>query len=297
MGRKRIPMNLTRKFKTGLSIASSATDKFLYRSGLRSAQALPLPDFLGIGFMKSGTTWLSENLRAHPDIFVSDQKELHYFSQNFKKSLASYSAHFADGVDKVKGEVSPSYAVLPENRIRFIHTILPEVRLILLMRNPVEREWSRVVHQIVKQGRDIDAVPEGEMLERLSKSNVHEAGGYSGILDRWQNVFPAEQLFVGLYEDIKTRPKALLTDVFEHLGVATSLEWDTLPYNDVIIPPNKPEHQHLDAGRGISVSDHTNTSRSLPDTYRGFLLERYRADLEELRRRYGERLAGWGVDA
>ncbi len=56
-------------------------DKLLYENQVRSAKKLCLPDFLGIGFPKAGTTWLYENLRAHPDIFVSHSKEL--ASDNF----------------------------------------------------------------------------------------------------------------------------------------------------------------------------------------------------------------------
>jgi len=285
-GIRQLPRRLSRVF--------GDAEKFFYLSGLRSAGSLTLPDFLGIGFMKSGTTWLYENLRVHPEVYVSERKELRYFNNpGFARSLRSYAENFREGHGRTKGEFSPSYATLPSQRIRFIRAVMADVRLLLLMRNPMEREWSRVVHAITRSGRAVEEVPEAEVMGLLGNSKILRSGGYTGIIDRWLQVFPAEQLFLGLYEDIKSRPRELLEEVFEHIGVSRRVDWNDMPYNEVIVPPNQPQHQHLDRGWGVRVKDHQSSSSYFPERYREFLAEAYRDDILALKRHLGGRELPW----
>lgn len=286
-------MAIRDKVRRGVSSLTGRLDKGLYATGLRSSRDLTLPDFLGIGFMKCGTTWLYENLRAHPDVFVSDKKELRYFSNHFNEPLADYAAHFRDAGGRVAGEVSPVYATLPERRIRFIRKVMPDVRLILLLRDPVEREWSRVHHHLKKSGRRIDEVPEGELLREIRRQSLLRHGGYSGVIDRWREVFPAEQLLVAFHDDIRDRPRALLEEVFGFLGVPTDLDWGRLPFDEVIIPPYLPELQDRDQTRGVTVRDYRSSDERLPPRYRHAIAEMYRDELAELERRFGERVRAW----
>jgi hypothetical protein len=119
-----------------------------YGLGLLAANHLPLPHFLGIGAQKAGTTWLHANLRRHPDVFVADPKELHHFDETFHRGLRFYAGHFTPGRHQVRGEITPAYGILPVERIRFIRTVMPEVKLIFLMRNPIDRAWSHAVMQL-----------------------------------------------------------------------------------------------------------------------------------------------------
>ena len=59
-----------------------------------AAARLPLPDFLGIGAQKAGTTWLAANLRRHPDVFIPERKELHFFDNKWDRPLREYARHF-----------------------------------------------------------------------------------------------------------------------------------------------------------------------------------------------------------
>lgn len=72
---------------------------------------LTLPDFLCIGSQRAGTTWLHECLREHPDLFLPEQKELHFFNSSFDKGLEYYSSMFKGGVygEQKFGEISPNY--------------------------------------------------------------------------------------------------------------------------------------------------------------------------------------------
>lgn len=267
--------------------------KALYATGVRSTRHLTLPDFVGIGLMKCGTTWLYENLRAHPGVFVSERKELRYFSNHFQTPLADYAANFADAGDRIAGEISPVYATLPERRIRFLKKVMPDVRLILLLRDPVEREWSRIHHHLTKSGHSVLEVPEDEVLRAIGEESLLRQGGYTGVIDRWLEHFPEEQLFIGFHDDIRDRPKSLLEDVFRFLGVTTDLDWDTLPFRETIIPPYLPELQGHDPWRGVSVAGYQSSEERFPARYREVIARMYQDELRELERRFGARVQGW----
>ena len=105
-----------------------------------------LPDFLGIGVQKGGTTTLQRLLEQHPDLFLPKQKELHYFSLHYGKGEAWYRQQFAAAAPQQRcGEITPYYVFHPQAPQR-IHALLPQAKLILLLRDPVERALSQFAH-------------------------------------------------------------------------------------------------------------------------------------------------------
>src|SRR5262245_2528584 len=175
-------------------IGASLPSKALYSFGIRSSRSLCLPDFLIIGAPKAGTTWLSANLECHPQIYLarnpdcSDPTEVRYFNGSFRLPLKYYSDLFLPGRDRIKGAKSPGYCYMPSYRIRFIRTVMPKVRLIFLMRNPVERAWSHALMSLVKHARrTIEEIPQSRFYTHFLRHR--ERGHYSKILDRWLRVF------------------------------------------------------------------------------------------------------------
>jgi len=105
------------------------------------------PTYIGIGAMKSATTWLSECLRYHPEIFISSPKEIHFFSINYDKGMNWYLKHFNKSSNyKSKGEFSVSYLSHPEASKR-IKKNLGEIKLLVSLRNPVERFISHYKYE------------------------------------------------------------------------------------------------------------------------------------------------------
>lgn len=224
---------LSSRLKRALWVLT-APEKWAYRHGVLSPERLPLPHFLGIGVPRSGTTWLYLNLRRHPDIFVVPQKELHYFNGHFGRLLSSYANHFrpADRL-QVRGEITPTYLYLPLQRIQFIRDVMPEVRLVTLLRDPVDRAWSDILRiKVLLTGRSIEQVPESELLELARDTSFLARSKYTEPLGRWRSVFPPDQLFIGQYEDILERPRMLLEQILVHIGVPTRIDWDDLPYRE-----------------------------------------------------------------
>ena len=274
-------------------------DKLLYQYGFLSSEKLFLPDFLVIGVEKAGTTWLYENLRKHPNVFVTHIKELNYFDRDFDtKRLKFYSDYFKNGLNKMKGEATPGYAYLSDHRIRFIRAIMPDMRLILMIRNPIEQQWSIAFQQLVrKHGFKIKDVPESMFFDFLKskKNRPYWKGGYSGILDRWLSHFPGEQLFIGFFEDISKQPKALLSDVFTHIGVSCDIDWNLLPYNEIIVPPAGPKYRNYNPYRGAIDPQHQFSVSSMDKKYHDFLKDLNIADIAEMQKRFKKRVADWNL--
>lgn len=255
----------------------TSPEKYLYSRGILSPKSLCLPDFLIIGAQKAGTTWLKRNLDQHPDIYMpnllnaSDPTEVRYFDKHFHESLRSYSNIFKNGANKVKGEKTPNYCTIPQERIRFIRSIMPDVRLVFMIRNPIERTWSHAVMNLVKfSGKKIEEISDAKFRRHFIRSK--ERSDYPMILDRWLSVFPEKQLYVGFFEDIATCPKKLLSETFAHLGVTQNVDWKAFPY-----------HQLINKGPRAPI----------PEKHRSFLEWMHAADIETLYRRFGSRVESW----
>lgn len=265
-------------------------DKRLYEWGLLSAEGLVLPDFLGIGAQKAGTTWLYENLRQHPRICFPAEKEVHYFNRNFHRPLKEYSALFAESGEGVQGEITPGYGILPQSRIRFIRSVMPDVRLILLLRNPIQRAWSHAVKNLATlRHRRISEVPAREFEMHFQAERSRRRGDYLEILDSWLSIFPEESLFIGFHDDIAENPQRLLQAIFRHLRVTTNVDWNRFPCEDIIIPI----YEHGIVKEGIPVGQDRSSAKSIPLPLLKILEDMYCEELEILHQRLGGATNSW----
>ena len=227
---------------------------------------ISMPNFLGIGAQKAGTTWLYENLKQHPEIYLTKQKELHYFDKKLNDSLFSYSRHFINGLGKVKGEITPAYSILPVEKICLIKRIMPRVKLILLLRNPIERAWSHAIMDLVaRPNRPYEQVPKEEFIKHFNADYAIKRGDYSTILDNWLSVFSRKQLYLGLFTDIVKSPQQLLMEIFGHLDVSSDINWNRFPFSKII---------------------HKNPEIIIPHEFRAILENIYSAKIELFAEKY-----------
>ncbi len=234
------------------------------------------PDFLGIGAPRCGTSWLWENLRWHPDIWMPATKEIHYFDrlakgcsgnvfqklfgrpkhsrmwrrwirkewgklrsdfdrQRFLWDLkyffgayndAWYASLFAAGRGKVTGEITPSYSMLGLKDIKHIHDIMPEIKIIFLMRNPVDMVWSFIKLTFCNLlGNPVSAISLEEALKRAGLSGVALMSNYARTFKNWLTFFPEQQFFIGFFEEVKNDPGDFLLRIYKFLGVRVSREY------------------------------------------------------------------------
>lgn len=199
-------------------------------------------DFIVIGASKSGTTTLFQYLRQHPGIFLPSGKDVPFFAsrERFDAGWQATVQEFYAGapVDAVWGAVTPRYmedAAVP-GRIR---RIMPEAKLVALLRNPIDRAFSQYRQQVrrTKETRSFaEAIDEQLRAERLAVARNGESGAlqtadtylvrgeYGRILGDFRAHFPAEQLLVVFTDELEERPLALIGAVLEFLGMEPGFE-------------------------------------------------------------------------
>jgi sulfotransferase family protein len=199
----------------------------------------PLPDFLILGAQKAGTTALYAYLRRHPQITGPSWKEVSFFDRHWARGESWYRGNFpnlARTRGKLVGEASPSYVFHPLAPQRVLE-LVPQARLVVLVRNPVDRALSHHNHEVAL-GREplsfeeaLDAEEErlrGEV-ERMTAdpryfsrewwSHTYKARGrYAEQLERWLEVFPRERLLVLSSDELGSEPERAHAQVLEFLG-------------------------------------------------------------------------------
>lgn len=206
-----------------------------------------MPDFIIIGAQKGGTTSLYSYLTEHPNIASASTKEVHFFDHRFHLGLSWYRAHFPTGIEQyyaqhvrkqvfITGEASPGYLFHPLAPKR-IASLLPHVKLIVLLRNPVDRLYSQYRHKVAR-GREKLPVEEavareeerlrGEREKIASQKNYYSPnfqhfsyktrGMYAEQLEIWFSLFPREQFLIMKSEDMYKDPAAIYKQTLEFLN-------------------------------------------------------------------------------
>jgi hypothetical protein len=182
----------------------------------------PRINFIGIGAQKCASTWVHEVLNAHPQAALSSPKELDYFSYYYDRGHDWYESVFdATTAHLAVGDNSPSYFPHPSAPLRAFR-YNPDLRIILTLRDPVERAFSNHLH-VVREG-----FVSGEDLsfERgLTRNGMYiEQSRYATHLRRWLEYFPRERIHVILQEDVSVRPAEILNSLYRFLGLREEFE-------------------------------------------------------------------------
>ena len=182
---------------------------------LRPGEAVGPPDFVGIGVQKSGTTWWFNLMMSHPDLYERDDihKERHYFDRFGatafgQADLEDYAGWFPRRPGMMTGEWTPDYFGLPWVPA-LLRVAAPDARLLLLLRDPVERFRSGLAHGT-------------RMGQRLGPTAVNDAvqrGFYRRLLDDWLAYFDRRQVLILQYERCAADPAAQLRTTYEFLGL------------------------------------------------------------------------------
>lgn len=255
---------------------------------LRGTAEGRFPDFLGIGAQKAGTTWLFENLRCHPELFLPAHKELHFFDLHMGRGMRYYRAQFEQAAGRLCGEITPAYGALSERRIRRIQRQNPALKQILILRDPVQRAWSGAVMDLAERmGRATDAVPEAEYETFLLSAASQDRTRYTRMIDRWSGTFSREQLLVCFFEDIHARPEELFREILLHLGVQADIAHEDYPLRRVIVPTL------ARGGEGTASRQSVERQSPIPPRVRSMLEALYAQEVRELQRRFGAPCEAW----
>lgn len=201
---------------------------------LRATQSMRcLPDYCIIGAQKSGTTSLYSYLALHPQVRPSYVKEIHYYNKHCAKGLKWYRAHFPVGPLRrdersfITGEASTMYLHDTDTPSR-MHEDLPDIRLLLVLRDPVDRAISHYHHRI-RTGREdrpievameqaISAASAGKFVAG-SETDYLRNGHYAEDLEHWTTVYPSDQFLVLQAEALFKDPRDAFKRVSDFLDI------------------------------------------------------------------------------
>ncbi len=207
-------------------------------------------DFLIIGAQKCATTTLFEHLRAHPDILMPLEKEVPFFTGEDCTAgawEAFAQTHFGGAEDRLWGKATPQYMCDIATADR-IHAHMPAVKLVAILRDPVERTWS---HYQMGRRRDTEARDfEAAVKDLLCEETLHASRNrpapthaegfepesdfyvawseYGRILRHYSRLFGPEQLLVLYTEDLESDPEGTLDRLLTFIGLAPGFRPDTL---------------------------------------------------------------------
>lgn len=216
-------------------------------------------DFLVIGAQKSGTTSLFKHIQQHPSLYLPPQKEVNFFANDdrFRKGLNWYIQTFFEGAgeDRLWGEVSPQYMGYKCAAPR-IHAAFPQVKLIAILRNPIDRSYSqyrmairrgietRSFHEVIaNQRRDSLDLPEAEAGHDWPHS-VLCFSLYGRVLEGYLRYFDKERILILFQENLLADPHEATSRLFSFLGV-----------DDTYVPPNMGKKYHEGGARRFPMLD------------------------------------------
>jgi len=177
-------------------------------------------NFLGIGAQKCGTTWLYKMLQEHPDIIFPAGKEMYFWNaEDYQQRIEWYQDVFKNH-DQVSGEITPGYALLSDNRIAKIAQLYPELRLIYIIRNPIDRAWSSALMALKRAEMHIDEASDQWFIDHFQSQGSLQRGDYGHCIKAWRAHYAKEQLLILNYKEIALQPRALLRRCCTHLNVS-----------------------------------------------------------------------------
>ncbi|HEY3946100.1 MAG TPA: sulfotransferase [Solirubrobacteraceae bacterium] len=181
-----------------------------------STSDLRLPNFLFIGPDKSGSTWLHATLSGHPSVYLAPEKDLYFFDKYFDRGFRWYARHFERALvsHEIVGEVCHSYLYSEDAASRIART-LPDVRVMVCLRDPVELALSEYLHER-KHG-----------LVRVDLATaLRTMPGWVADLEYWRPLEPYRELlgrdriFLALFDDLRDDPQAFIDSLTDWLGIA-----------------------------------------------------------------------------
>jgi hypothetical protein len=226
----------------------------------RMRQERALPDVVIIGAQKCGTSSLHGYLTQHPRVIEPLRKEVHYFDVNYARGERWYRAHFGrSGEPGLNIDSSPYYLFHPLAAER-MHALLPQAKLIVLLRDPVRRAYSQYWQQRDKDREPLDfeaaLAAEPARIEEahrrlasceIAASREHQIhsylarGRYAEQLERWLQFYPRDQLLALRFEDLVREPLAVLNRTLAWLRLPPLDDAQLEPRNTRNYPPMQPQ--------------------------------------------------------
>jgi hypothetical protein len=183
-------------------------------------------NFVGIGAQKAGTTWLYSHLERHPDIVFPRRKEYHFWNTwngKINGHFSDFCSDFSDDSSNLKyGDFTPAYSILPIERIRWLQAFEPDVKIIYILRNPIDRAWSAAKMMLKRAQLVRDEASDQWFLDVINSAASIKRSDYETCLRNWYRVFSKEQILILRFDEIVTDPLSLIRRCSDFLQIDSS---------------------------------------------------------------------------
>jgi len=200
-------------------------------------------------------------------LLSKDTQKIHWLNKFFFSEFSDewYVSLFDEGKGKLRGEITPSYSIISQQDIHHIRTLFPELKIILVIRDPVERAWSQARFYMKHNKLALDSSAQ-EIKAFLDSPAQESRSNYSEILNNWESVYPKEQIFIGFYGDILANSSSFIVKICDFLGVGSKK----------ILQSN-----------ALSKKVNTSPNLALPNEINEYLQSKYSEEREYLISRFG----------
>ncbi len=180
-----------------------------------------------------------------------------------------YASLFEQGRGMITGEATPDYSILDRGVIAHVHEIMPETKIVLMVRNPIERAWSQSLMDFSRAG-SLEAVPDERFHRHFEGNRPRLFSDYLRTIENWSSFYPEEQIFIGFLEDVHFYPDDLLRRLYGFLGAGASDDY-----------------------RVIKRKIHSRAVETMPTRLAAHLARLYHDDIQRLHERFGGYASFW----
>ena len=199
--------------------------------------------------------------------------DLRYFF--WRRSDDWYASLFLPTEDQIAGEITPSYSTLDNDKVAHIRKIMPEIKIIFVMRNPIHRAWSHAINRLVRRDKlNFTDIKQEQLIRLIDSDGSRILSDYMRAARIWESHFPTSQIFYGFYDDLVNNPAGLLTDLCTFLCV-------------------DPQKLMLEGSLRKQVKPQMGTRYPMPFEVKFHAAKKYHADLVELNGRFGSHAEHW----
>jgi hypothetical protein len=186
---------------------------------------------------------------------------------------AWYESLFLPSKGQVSGDVTPAYARLEESVVARVHALLPKVKVIYILRNPIQRIWSQAAMHFKWKYHNLGAAKDEQIRKFINRRGGRRNSDYMRTLRTWGDLYPERQMHIGFFDHLTEDPRGFLESIYNFLGLDSS---------DQFIP--KTIYERRNAGRYPAI----------PDQLVRYLASRYYEQIEQLHTRFHNRYtASW----
>jgi hypothetical protein len=211
-----------------------------------------------------------------------DKETDFFFNQMLRRDLAWYSSYFEPSTGKpsspVRGEISPNYARLKSWHVRKIAQLIPNLRIVFTIRNPVDRVWSQTLSDYgFLRNRDVGELNAMAFLMQVQRVRTELASDYGRTIENWSRSFGRDAVHVDLFDRFVSEPQGFVNGILEHIGA--SKDW-TIPRR--FLDEKVWSKDSLIKGR-----------REMPEIVRWYVAEQWLEPMERLNDQLDGRISHW----